>query len=212
MVSKIIEYFCLIFILAINYLFWQGSSGMFEEYIATSGLINITLLFLLLMYTKYGYLLDRSNFVFYSLNSVQVLFYRVNCLARRGIIPLFLIANVSLLFKFELDNDVRLLYFVSAVAQQVFTILVFILIYDFLVLKGYQKHINTLPVAVFLIVNIARYNQVEILYLLNPFGGWMNLTAYFYLSDHFNMLFVLIPPVLFASVVWLYKMTLRNWV
>lgn len=97
-------------------------------------------------------------------------FYRTNFLWVLIFLPPLLI-----LFSSSMPASHKLIIALLSICQNIFSVYLFITLYDFIEMKGFGKHITNLPAILAIIMAFARNNNHPEIFYINPFGGLINL-------------------------------------
>ncbi|GEM_PF-2815216 len=194
-------------------IFIFGSDGDFLEYLLTSNIINFFLLLLLFLNLKMDKIIKRNSLLSFPFNPIQIIIKRLQYLAKDILIVVFLLSTFSLLFKSDIELSNRILFFVCLLFQQIFTICFFMTFWDFLVLKGFEKHINLIVPIVSIVLIFSRGTEFEnIVYLANPVGGIVNFPLFLLHENNGSYVGLLVIPLLFLFIYFLNRILLRNWI
>ncbi len=212
MVRHILHLSVIVIICSLYSIFlFTAESAQPGNYILISNLVSFFLLCDIFIEIKSNHFLKKENFKSFSLTHAQLILRRITLLYKNAYMwKLTAIPPVILLFTHNISMGVRAQFYFMSVLQNVFTVYLFISLYDYLELKGMERHINILlPVITVTLIFIRGINKPA-LYFVNPFGGLINLPILL------SGLLVYLVPVLiyillyFFNVFFVHRQWLNN--
>ena len=167
-----------------------------DNYIFVSSFISFCIIFSIIIELKSSFFPFKSMFLPFSFSHFKLISIRISMIFKKSfLIMVLFIPPIILFFLKELTALEKGYYYVCSSLQNLFTVYLFITIYDFFSIKGYEKHIFNLPVIIIIALTYLKYNEMSKFYIYNPFGGIINSPLYFS-----NPLFYPLPLLLFLII------------
>lgn len=164
-----------------------------ESFVMVSNLTSFFLIMGFIVEIRYNHFLRKEYFKAFSLTHFTLIVKRISMFYRKFYLwKLILIPPVILFFIEGLSVSDRLTLFAFSVFQNLFSVYLFITLYDFLVLKGFEKHITLLPAILAITLIYIRNSDNQAYFFFNPFGGLISLPILFP-----GLVFYLVPVAMF---------------
>lgn len=146
------------------------------NYLIVSNLVSLFLVLSFIVEIQTGKFIGKDYFKAFAIDHASLVIKRVSMFYRKYFLwKLMILPPIMLLFAGSHITGQHIMMTTLAIAQNLFTVYLFISLYDLLTLKGFERHINTLPAILAVTVIGIRNSSHPELYYLNPFGGWINL-------------------------------------
>jgi len=143
-------------------------------------------------------LLKKAHFKAFSLGHFRLTIKRISTFYKKFFLwKLMILPPLMLLFIGSLSIEYKVAITGLSIIQNIFTVYLFMSVYDLIEIKGFEKHINILPAILIVSIIFVRNSKRPELYFINPFGGIMNIP----LLE--NPLFYTVPILLFVSLYFL---------
>jgi len=168
------------------------------NYLLISNLIGFFLVLSFVAEIRMNTLLKKAHFKAFSLGHLRLTIKRISAFYKKFFLwKLMVLPPLMLLFIGSLSIEHKIIITGLSIIQNIFTVYLFMSVYDLLEIKGFEKHINILPAVLSVSIIFIRNSKRPELYFINPFGGIMNTP----LLE--KPLFYTVPILLFALVYFL---------
>ncbi|MGF1587313.1 MAG: hypothetical protein ACFCUM_18485 [Bacteroidales bacterium] len=168
------------------------------NYLLISNLVGFFLVISFVAEIRMNKLIRKMHFKAFSLGHLTLIIKRISIFYKKFFLwKLMVLPPLMLLFIGGASTEYKVTITVLSITQNIFTVYLFISVYDLLEIKGFEKHINILPAALGISLIFIRNSKPPEWYFINPFGGIMNLPLLA------NPLFYMVPLLLFASLYYL---------
>lgn len=182
-----------------------------ENYVLVNSFVSFCIIFIFIIEIRTKFFLSKKMFLSYPFSHLKLIRIRISMLFKKNFLLMILfVPPIILFFIKNLTVPEKVYYYLFSSLQNLFTVYLFITIYDFFSIKGYEKHIFNLPAIIFITLIYLRYNEMGKFYIYNPFGGIINSPVYFG-----KPLFYLLPVLLFLIIylfnkLFLHKVWIKN--
>jgi len=171
-----------------------------------SNLTSLVLILGLVVEVRTGHFLHKEYFKTFSVDHLSLITKRISLFYKRYFLwTLIIILPMILLFVDGPAISYRILIYLFSALQNLFSVYLFITLYDFLLLKGLEKHTTILPAVLAILLTYARNSHNEEVLFYNPFGGVINLPILVP-----NPLSYLVPVILFLLLFMCNKYYVHN--
>ena len=180
-----------------------------ENYVLVNSFVSFCIIFIFIIEIRTKFFLSKKMFLSYPFSHLKLIRIRISMLFKKNFLLMILfVPPIILFFIKELTVSEKLSYYIFSSLQNLFTVYLFITIYDLFFIKGYEKHIINLPAIIIITLTFLSNNDINKLYIYNPFGGIINLPIYvnnplFYPLPVFLFLIIYLFNKLFLHKVWI---------
>lgn len=168
------------------------------NYVLISNVVGFFIVISFVAEIRMNTLLKKAHFKAFSLSHLSLTIKRVSTFYKKFFLwKLMILPPLMLLFIGGLSIEYKVTITGLSILQNIFTVYLFISVYDLIEIKGFEKHINILPAILIVSIIFIRNNKNPEWYFINPFGGVINLP----LLE--NPILYVIPVILFTSLYFL---------
>lgn len=163
-----------------------------------SNLVGFFLVLSLIAEIRMNKFLKKMHFKAFSLSHISLTIKRISIFYKKFFLwILMVIPPLMLMFIVDISLEYKVTITVLAIIQNIFTVYLFISMYDLMEVNGFEKHISILPAVLSISIIYIRNSREPEWYFINPFGGILNLPLLG------NPLLYLVPILLFVLLFYL---------
>ncbi len=163
-----------------------------------SNLVGFFLVLSLIAEIRMNKFLKKMHFKAFSLSHLSLTIKRISIFYKKFFLwILMVVPPLMLMFSVDISIEYKVTITVLAIIQNIFTVYLFISMYDLMEVNGFGKHISILPAVLSISIIYIRNSREPGWYFINPFGGILNLPLLG------NPLLYLVPILLFVLLFYL---------